>query len=285
MADVDDVDRHQSFSAQTRPWLFLAITLGLTWLFGFAAVILQDRLPDALVLVLAYGGGLAPVTVAASLAWRHGRAFRRDFWQRIVDWRRIGWRWLAVILLFFPLKTILAGAIDVALGGWGIEAEGLTRLVAQPAFVVPTLIFWLFFGPVPEEPGWRGYALDGLQNRFGPLTSSAVVGVAWMAWHLPLFFLPGTWQAQHLGLGTLLFWLWVVNLIVESVLYTWIYNNTGRSILAAILFHFVGNAFGELFAMSASAEVASTVLSVVAALLVVRRWRVGAPARRRAGTG
>ena len=57
------------------------------------------------------------------------------------------------------------------------------------------------------------------------------------------------------------------------MLYTWNHNNTGRSILAAILFHFVGNAFGELFAISTGAEVASTLLSVTPALVVIVVWR------------
>jgi membrane protease YdiL (CAAX protease family) len=177
-----------------------------------------------------------------------------------------------VIALFYPLKTGLAALIDAAQGGWGMAPEGVTRLLDQPLLIAPTLVFWLLFGPLPEEPGWRGYALDGLQARHSALGGSLIVGVVWMAWHLPLFFIDGTWQAERLGVGTLLFWLWMINVIVESVLYTWIYNNTGRSILAAILFHFVGNAFGELFAISPQAEIYSTGLSVAAVLLVIAFW-------------
>lgn len=49
----------------------------------------------------------------------------------------------------------------------------------------------------------------------------------------------------------------------------------GRSTLAVILFHFIGNAFGELFALTAGAEVFSTVLSAAFALAVMGMWRVG----------
>ena len=35
-------------------------------------------------------------------------------------------------------------------------------------------------------------------------------------------------------------------ILLGAVLYTWIYNNTGRSVLGAIVFHFVGNVSGEL---------------------------------------
>lgn len=260
------------FAQKARPWLFLGVTLGATWLLGFTAVILQDSLPRPAVLILAYGGGLAPIGAAAILAWGHGRFFHRDFWRRIVDWRRIGPRWLAVIFLYYPLKTGLAALLDVAQGGPGLAPEGVARLLEQPLLILPTLFFWFCFGPVPEEPGWRGYALDGLQRRHSALLSSLIVGVVWMAWHLPLFFVEGTWQAEHLGFGGLLFWLWMVNVIGEATLYTWIYNNTGRSILAAILFHFTGNAAGELFALSPQAEIYSTGLAITAVFLVVVIW-------------
>jgi membrane protease YdiL (CAAX protease family) len=142
----------------------------------------------------------------------------------------------------------------------------------QPWLIVPTLLFWLLFGPVPEEPGWRGYALDGLQDRRSALWASLIVGSVWSVWHLPLFFIEGTWQAEAVGLGTQRFWLYMLAMVVESVLYTWIYNNTNGSTLAAILFHFVGNAFGELFALSERAEVYSFILGVATVVAVIVIW-------------
>lgn len=103
-------------------------------------------------------------------------------------------------MLFYPVNTLLAALVDIIQGGWGIAPEGISQLL-----ILPMLIFWLFFGPVPEEPGWRGYALDGLQSRHSALVSSLIVGIVWLAWHLPLFFIEGTWQAEHLGVGTLFF--------------------------------------------------------------------------------
>ncbi len=84
-----------------------------------------------------------------------------------------------------------------------------------------------------EELGWRGYALPGLQSRIGALPASLVIGVIWAAWHLPFYADPSV----HL----LPFWtdfgLFTVTLVSQSVLATWIYNGTGRSVLATILYH------------------------------------------------
>lgn len=214
-----------------------------------------------------------PLAVAAGLTHlKHDHLFQRDFWRRIIDIRRIGFGWYVVIFLYTPVKSGLAALIDILQGGEGIAPEAFSRFAEQPLLVIPTLFYWLLFGPVPEEPGWRGYALDGLQARRSALSSSFIVGVVWSLWHLPLFFIEGTWQAEEVGLVTQRFWLYMLTIVIEAVLYTWIYNNTNRSTLAAILFHFMANTFGESFALSGRAEVYGFVIAIVTVVLVVGIW-------------
>jgi len=138
--------------------------------------------------------------------------------------------------------------------------------------ILPILLFCLVFGPLPEEPGWRGYGLDGLQAHHSAWFSSLVVGLVWALWHLPLFFISGTWQVESIGLGTQRFWLFLFSLLFESVIYTWIVNNTRRSILAPILYHFATNSLGELFALSPRAEVINFALLILAVILVLIIW-------------
>jgi len=64
-----------------------------------------------------------------------------------------------------------------------------------------------------EEPGWREYAQEGLQRRMSVLAASLVVGVFWALWHVPLFFIPGTYQAG-LGVGTSGFWAFHLAIVV-----------------------------------------------------------------------
>lgn len=268
--------------SQIKPWLFLGLTLGATWTLEFLAVGLQSSVAVAWITALRYLAGAMPLVIAAVLLFtQHDSSYRREFRQRLIDLRRIKPNWWAVIFLFVPIKSGLAALIDLALGGWGIAPEGITPLLAQPLMILPTLLFWLVFGPLPEEPGWRGYALDGLQKRRSAWFSSLALGIIWSLWHLPLFFIEGTWQAENIGLGTQRFWLFMLSILFDSFIYTWIVNNTNRSILAAILFHFSTNAFGELFALSPRAEVINFSLLVLIVGAIMFYWsRINLPVSR-----
>jgi CAAX protease family protein len=42
--------------------------------------------------------------------------------------------------------------------------------------------------------GWRGYALPRLLVGRSALSASLILGLLWVVWHLPTFFVPGTPQ-------------------------------------------------------------------------------------------
>ena len=119
-------------------------------------------------------------------------------------------------------------------------AEAIDQIMAQPAALIGMLLMALIVGPLAEEFGWRGFALDPLQARWSSLSASFIVGIFWWAWHIPLFFMSGMLQSEW-GLGTASFWAFAVTVLALSILYTWVFNNTKCSILSAILLHFMYN--------------------------------------------
>ncbi|MEM3760652.1 MAG: CPBP family intramembrane glutamic endopeptidase [Candidatus Bathyarchaeia archaeon] len=145
---------------------------------------------------------------------------------------RIGKIWYIPAFLLWP---VIAG---FSILGSFLSEGHVPELVM---FSQPWLILWnfvyIFFlgGPLQEEFGWRGYALICLQARYSALVSSMVLGVIWAIWHLPLNLMYLTGPQYQVGIA----WLFstLILFVFVSILFTWIYNNTGGSILSTLIFH------------------------------------------------
>jgi uncharacterized protein len=260
-------------------WRFFAISHGFSWGFWIAAALLAGgSIWESPARWLVYVGGLGPLIAGVAMTYGvGGRAGLRDLAARIVDPRRIPARWLAVALLL-PVISMGLAVGAAALAGdlaTAVDAGQLRELLPRPVALLGFAAFVLVFGPIPEEIGWRGYALDAMQARWSALTASLLLGVAWALWHGPLFFIGGYYGATgppdplHFTLA----------LLVHSVLYTWIYNHTGRSVLVAILFHFMINFVGMLVEGVPRVEWTRTGFAAVVAMAVVVYWGRGGPRR------
>jgi membrane protease YdiL (CAAX protease family) len=192
------------------------VTAGLwipIWRSGQPLSALSGRLEFFLLL-----GTIVPSVVGLALSLVEGgwRGLRQNFGQA-ARWR-FGLGWWALALLLMPLVWL----VGLVLG----------RLAGGPAAVV-RLDFLVPVAAIGEEFGWRGYALPRLQGRLGALPAALVIGVVWAAWHLPYYAYPD----MHPLPVVLDFTLFALAIIAESVLATWIYNSTGGSVLATMLYH------------------------------------------------
>jgi len=195
-------------SRSSSPLLFFGLTFLLTWGCWLPAGLLSKRQYNLLSNILHYAGGMMPMLVALSLLYLFGsQQERKDYWQRLIDFRRISKTWYAVVLLTVPVLTAIGIVIDIFLGGIGAELEAASNILSNPLSFFPFAIFVLLFGPLPEEMAWRGYVLDGLQARWNALVASLIIGSLWTIWHLPLFLIEGSYQyglgSEHPGSGCL----------------------------------------------------------------------------------
>ena len=198
------------------------------------------------------------------------------FWKRVVSFIADWIEWYAVIICLFPFLLALGLLADKLFGGALPPLGGAEQTLLQPAVLMLYIGSNIIGGPLGEELGWRGIALDRLQNKWNALVASLILGIIWVAWHFPLFFIKGTPQ-QGMGFGTFLFWLWCLQVVCLSVLTTWVYNNTYRSILSAVLMHFMFNAtYGIIqqdgHPLPESTFAANTVIIVIAAVIVIGLW-------------
>jgi membrane protease YdiL (CAAX protease family) len=211
---------------------FFGLTLGLTYLvcwgplavLGIPGASLSGASGPPWAIALYILGGFTPSLVALYLTWRAKGL--RALWKRL-DPRTVSLKWHAAILGIVVLGTI-GQLIVIQLLGYAFDASlFLTRLT----MLLPLLIL----GPLSEELGWRGYALERLLTRWNALASSLILGVVWSLWHLPLFYIVGTSQTLY----DLSFLGFLVGTTTTSILYTWAYNNTGGSIWSAVFTHWV----------------------------------------------
>jgi membrane protease YdiL (CAAX protease family) len=153
----------------------------------------------------------------------------------------------------------------------------MSTVLLYPVFYIVLLAIG---GPLTEEPGWRGFALSRLQQRWGPLVGTAILGLMWAAWHLPNYFRPD-WAAVNGGLSLSGIGTFAVAAVSMSAILTWAFNHTKGSILIAILIHaslnFSQGLTGDLFPAAKNNELAPVIaLTIVALVLVVAtRGRLG----------
>jgi uncharacterized protein len=239
---------------------FTVLTLVLSWL---------PVIPYALGLfpapLLASGPFLAAIVTAAVVGRRKGL---RAYFRRLIRWR-VGVGWYVVAFLAPVAGWAIAAYVNVLLGA---APPSPVQLAGWSLIITSTLGFLINpFGGAWEEPGWRGYALPLLLRRHSPLVGSAVLGVLWALWHVPLFltgFVP--WPDAAL-------------VFALSFVFTAIYLRTAGSVLIAFLLHASINGAGEFFLglFTAGDRVrmywilaALCAVVVIVAILVNRdRWR------------
>ncbi|WP_042147279.1 CPBP family intramembrane glutamic endopeptidase [Paucisalibacillus sp. EB02] len=87
-------------------------------------------------------------------------------------------------------------------------------------------------GPLGEELGWRGYALNELQKKYSPLKSAILVGVLWGFWHTPLWFASG-----YTGVDLIKYiLLFMIGIISFSIIVTLFYN-LNKNLVIPITIH------------------------------------------------
>jgi membrane protease YdiL (CAAX protease family) len=107
-----------------------------------------------------------------------------------------------------------------------------------------------------------------MQARHSALKASLIIGILWAPWHLPL------WLLGRESNPISLFVPFALAVIASSVIYTWLFNNTGGSLLIIVLYHAASNLpitvlISPLGSQMAQPFLIYVALTVVAAVVVV----------------
>jgi len=176
-----------------------------------------------------------PLIAACILVYKEeGQGGVKKLLKRVFDFSRIRQKtWYLPLIFLMPIIYLLI---------YGVMQ--LFRLPLPVGVEIPfsdnALIFVIIFiGATGEEVGWSGYAVDALQERWDALKTAIIVGLVWAILHYPSIIQQGnglTWMA----------WA-TLGLVGMRILIVWLYNNTGKSIFACILFHSIANIGRILF--------------------------------------
>jgi membrane protease YdiL (CAAX protease family) len=145
-----------------------------------------------------------------------------DLLKRIVRWRA-GFGWYLFAL--FSTSIIGLTAIGVHTLAGGVTPPMNQIVLAQALLPLPA--------GLPEEYGWRGFALPYLLKKRSAFASSLIIALFWVVWHIPIS--PVLKHISFLG-------LFLLEAIPLSILFSWLYINSRGSILLVVLYHLVYNA-------------------------------------------
>ena len=211
--------------------IFAVYAVVISWICWLPVVAAQHHLgyvpasaAPLLIMLGTFGPFLAGVSIVSRTA---GFAGLRDFVGQAFRWR-VGVQWYLAALLAPALIRIAVLWVHVLKGGTFPDLTDSARWLAVPGTFLAVL---LIGGPSGEEFGWRGFLLQRLQPNLGMVMASMVIGILTAVWHLPLFWIPTTPQS-HVP-----FALFAVRTVALSMISTWLYNGTRRSLLFVLLFH------------------------------------------------
>lgn len=228
------------------PWIFFLLTFVYSWLLWLPSILsgLGVEIPfdvSVYTSVVVPIGAFAPMLAAITLIYRKGRwPGVKAFFRAAFDFRVEPLYYILAFLLPIVIHAIahyLAPAMGLEVADTLFPAD---LPVPTIVLAIPYFFLMLLIGGGQEEFGWRGYAQQPMQERFGVVTASLLIGVIWGFWHLPLWLMPGDGHSTYPFIAFLLMTTSI------SVVYAWIFNTSGKKLILAIIFHAMNNTAAPL---------------------------------------
>ncbi len=249
-----------------KPKKFYIITFATTWFFWLFAIIFNDGLTNALGMVL---GGLCPATVAIITVFTSkSDKLKKDFKRKIFNFWKLKPLYIIAAILIF--SAIVASSILLStLFGESLDQFSFTKDFSFTGVGVMSAFATILLAAILEEVGWRGYGEDAIAEYHSWFKESIIFGFVWAAWHLPLFWIPGTYHYEIREMNILYMVNFLVSVAPMGFITTWVYVKNGRSMLSSIIFHLFINFMQEKIAMTQTTKCVETIAVVVAATIIV----------------
>jgi uncharacterized protein len=212
-----------SLNAQPFNFFLLVFVLSiLFWVLGFIGPDTTKIIPIGLPLSALMT--FCPMIAAVILIYRKQKMLGvKQLLKQVFDFKKIhNKKWYVPIVLLLPIIALLSF--------WYVK---FTRILIPSAtfslLSICILFIAYFIAAIGEELGWSGYIINPMQNKYGALKASIIVGIIWAVWHIIPYY-----QAHQ----TTYWIIWqCIGTVFLRIIMVWIFNNAGKSVFAMVLFH------------------------------------------------
>jgi len=254
-----------------KPKKFYLITLAFTWALWIGAAVCSKQEGSgmfAAAMALMFLGLCVPSVIAfIFVKASHSQKLKEDYKEKLCGFFRINIRNLILATAVFFAIIFVSILISLMFG----ESFDQFRFSGGFSFSIggmPTLVL-LLITALFEELGWRGYAEDSIAEYCSWFTESIIFGILWAAWHIPLFFIDGTYQANILAMNPWYMINFFAGMMPLGFIFTWVYVGNNRSIFACSIFHFIVNFLQEQIDMTQNTKCIESVVVLIVAVIVV----------------
>lgn len=151
------------------------------------------------------------VTAVVTVLTSGSNALKADLKRKLIGFYRIKpLSILSAVVVFMAIVTL--SILLSLLAGQSFNQFAFTEDFSFSVGGTSSLLT-ILLAAVIEEIGWRGYGEDSVASYFSWFTESVILGFVWALWHLPLFWIQGTYHygLKELGIGYVLNFLISVN--------------------------------------------------------------------------
>lgn len=237
------MSKHQE---ERSPFAYFALTIAYSWILWMPFILAGLGVElgfDA----ETYTGLIVPIGAFAPLAGAVTLIARKHGWKECWQFIKTGFDF-KVKPVFYLLAALVPVLIAVSshylasLFNLQVTDTLIPEEMGNPyILIIPVFLFMGLVGGGQEEFGWRGYAQEPLQERFGIIKAALIIGFVWGIWHVPLWIMPGDDHARYSFIA------FVVQTVSVSVTYAWIYNASGKKMITAWIYHAMANMIPGFF--------------------------------------
>lgn len=234
---------------------FLLLTFGISWL-CWGTIIIANKFGHLLfgspmsMILYVIGGNGAPIASYILLKKWGEISGVKDFLKRHFKFKSPLKNYIMVISLL-----LVHFMIPIALA-----STNRTLPIYFGLFMIPLN----FIGGGFEEIGWRGILQPYLESVLSFIQSTLIVSVIWSIWHLPLWFIAGTYQS------TISFMMFSVAVVGMSFSLA-VVRKTTENVFLCILLHSCMNSFLLIFMLKQNySTIITMAVEIILALVVIR---------------